>query len=107
MIIRYETSKYMEETKEFEIEDPKNVFLKGTNPYDGLPTYFGIWNNNNTLVIVTIISYRNISYERWLNTNLYTENDIKKYLKCNNNVKKITRNEFKEQIEHIRSIIEI
>lgn len=107
MIIKYENNKYVKEMKEFEIEDPKNVFLQGTNPYDGLDTYFGIWKNNNTLVIVTIISYRNISYECWLNTNLYTEGEIKKYLRENNNVKTITKNEFKEQIDHIRSIIEI
>lgn len=107
MIIEYETNKSVKEKQELEIEDTKNVFLKGTNPYDRLPTYFGIWSNNSGLSIVTIISYRTISYQHLLNKNLHTECDIKEYLKSNNNVQVITQNEFKELIQHIRTIFEI
>ncbi len=107
MIIEYETSKYVKENQRIEIPDTKNVFLKGKNPYDGLDTYFGIWNNNNTLVIVTIISWRTIYYERYLNTSVYTACNIKKYLEQNENVKVITKAEFKKQIDNIRSIMEI
>jgi len=77
MIIEYETSKYVKEYKKLEIEDTKNIFLKGRNIYDNLPTYFGIWVNNGALSIVTIISYRNISYEHWLNPNGYPESNIR------------------------------
>lgn len=42
MVIEYETSKYIKEKQKIEINDTKNVFLQGTNPYDGLSTYFGI-----------------------------------------------------------------
>lgn len=107
MIIEYETSKFVKEKKQLEIPDTKNIFLSGKNPYDGLDTYFGIWNNKNTLVIVTIISWRTIYFERYLNTNLYTDSDIKKYLEQNKNVKVITKAEFKKQIDNIRSIMEI
>lgn len=107
MIIKYETSEYKTESMQIEIEDTKNVFLQGTNPYDGLPTYFGIWNNKGTLVIITIISWRTIKYQRWLNPDGYTECDIKEYLKNNRNVKTITKEEFKQQIQNIREILEI
>lgn len=36
MIIKYEITEYSSVTKEIDIPDTKNVFLKGTNPYDGL-----------------------------------------------------------------------
>ena len=107
MTIGYEVSEYTKEHKKIEIQDTKNVFLQGTNPYDGLPTYFGIWNNKGTLVIVTIISWRTINYQRWLSLNGYTESDIKEYIKNNKNVKTITKEEFKEQIQNIRQILEI
>lgn len=106
-MIEYETRKFIDEKRQLNIEDSKNVFLKGTNPYDGLPTYFGIWQNNNKLSIVTIISYRNIKYASYLNTSLSTENDIKEYLRYNNNVKIIAKDEFKKQIQHINSILRI
>lgn len=107
MIIEYETSKYVKEKNKLEIVDTHNVFLNGKNPYDGLDTYFGIWTNKNTLVIVTIISWRTISYKCYLKTSLPTKNDIQEYLEHNKNVKIITKDEFKEQIQNIRSIIDI
>ncbi len=107
MVIEYTTSKYVSEIKKIEIEDTKNVFLEGRNPYDNLPTFFGIWIKGNCLSIVTITSYRNISYKHWLSTNGCTESHIRRYLEYNNNVKVITKDEFKEQINHIRSIFEI
>ncbi len=107
MNIEYETRKFVDEKRQFNIEDSKNVFLKGINPYDNLPTYFGIWENDNKLSIVSIISYRNIKYGCYLNTNLSTESDIKEYLRYNDNVKIITKDEFKEQIQKINSILRI
>ena len=61
MLIKYETSKYIKEKAQIEITDTKNVFLKGTNPYDGLNTYLGIWNKEKGIAIVNITSWRNIS----------------------------------------------
>lgn len=107
MIIEYQMSKYVKEKKQLEIADTHNIFLSGKNPYDNLPTYFGIWTNKNTLVIVTIISWRTISYKRYLNTNLSTKSDVQEYLEHNKNVQIITRDEFREQIQNIKSIIEI
>ncbi|MBS5857910.1 MAG: hypothetical protein KIC60_05430 [Clostridium sp.] len=105
MIIEYEVSKYIKEMQKLEIKDTKNVFLKGRNTYDNLPTYFGIWNNDGILSIVTIISYRTINYKHYLNENLSTKYDIEQYLKCNKNIEIISRNEFKEQIDNIISIL--
>lgn len=107
MIIEYETSKYVKETKKIEIKDTKNVFLKGNNIFDGLDTYFGIWVNNKKLSIVTIISYRTITYKHFLNENLSTLCDIQEYLKHNDNVIIIEKKEFEKQINHVKSIFKI
>ncbi len=107
MIIEYEISKYVKENKQIEILDTKNVFLKGKNPYDNMDTYFGVWINDNNLSIVTIKSWHTISYKSYLNTNLDTESDIQEYLNNNKNVTIITRDEFKEQIDNIRSILKV
>ena len=107
MIIKYTKSNFAKVEQSIEIEDTKNVFLRGKNPYDNLDTYFGIWANNNTLMIVTIISYRTIDYKRYLSTNLHTENDIKHYLEYNNNVVSISKDEFKKQLDFIKNIFKI
>lgn len=107
MLIEYEISKFEKQKAQIEITDPKNVFLKGTNPYDGLNTYFGIWTKDNGLAIVNITSWRNISYKYYLNKDLSTQVDIELYLEHNNNVKIISKEEFKKEIDHIRTILEI
>lgn len=107
MIIEYETSKYIKEKAQIEIQDTKNVFLQGKNPYDCLNTYFGIWINNSYLVIATFISGRNIHYEYYLNKNGYTEGYIKKYLENNKDIKIISKNEFRKQLEKINTILEM
>lgn len=83
------------------------MFLKGKNTLDNLPTYFGIWDNNGCLSIVTIISYRTITYKYYLNTKLPMESDIQNYLKFNDNIEVISKDEFKSQIEFIKEIMEI
>ena len=107
MIIDYKVGKYIYENQKIEIEDQRNVFLKGTNPYDGLSTYFGIWENENGLAIVTIISSRNISYEYSRDRAIHTESNIKDYLERNLNVKVISKQEFKQKLDSIQKIIEI
>lgn len=107
MIIEYNVSEYKTETKQIEIEDTKNVFLKGTNPYNGSRTYFGIWTNDNGLSIVTVVNGQNIYYEHSKSGRVYTQCDIKEYLKNNKNVSVITKAEFKEQIKYIRLLLDI
>ena len=107
MIIKYTTSKFINETKTIEIEDTKNIFLQGKNPYDNTNTYFGILENEQYLVIATIISNRSISYSYSTNKSVYTEADIKLYLHNNNNVTKISKDQFQEQLYKIKEIIKI
>lgn len=107
MIIEYEVSNFVKEQKCIEIEDTKNVFLKGINPYDGINTYFGIWSNDNYLSIVTIISNRCISYDCTTSKNVYTECDIKKYLANNKNIKVISKVEFADKLNSIIEKFEI
>lgn len=107
MIIKYEKTQYMTTTHEIDIPDTKNVFLKGTNPYDGLSTYFGIWTNKNCLVIVTLIGHRNISYEYSLNISNHTESDIKQYLERNKNVQKISKEEFQKELNFFIELVKM
>ena len=107
MIIEYEKNKYVTEIKQLEITDSKNVFLKGKNMYDNLTTYFGIWEKNAGLSILTIIRYSIIRYKYYLSTNLSTVCDIQEYLRNSNNVEIINKDEFKEQINYIKSIFKI
>lgn len=107
MVIEYEVSNFVKEKRTIDIKDTKNVFLKGTNPYDGLSTYFGIWSNKIYLCIVTLISDRCVSYEYTINKNVYTECNIKKYLADNRNVKVISKAEFIEKINNFKEKIEI
>lgn len=107
MVIEYEKDKFLKENHQIEIEDTKNIFLQGRNPYDGRNTYFGIWENKNYLVIATLISGRTISYEYSLDKNIYTECYIKEYLKSNNNVDVISKDIFKEELKRIKAILEI
>ena len=107
MIIEYEKCNFSKEQCNIEIKDLKNVFLKGKNPFDNLDTYFGIWVNNKQISIVTIISYRTVTYKHYLNENLSTICNIQEYLKHNDSVVIIDRKEFEKQINHIKSIFEI
>ena len=107
MVIVYEKDKFLKVNHQIEIEDTKNIFLQGRNPYDGRNTYFGIWKNKNYLVIATLISGCTISYEYSLDKNIYTECYIKEYLKSNNNVDVISKDIFKEELKRIKAILEI
>ena len=107
MQVEYEVKKLCIEHKRIYIEDEYNVFLKGTNPYDGLDTYFGMWKNNDYFVIVTLISNRNISYQSYRTIPANTEKDIKEFLEHNRNVDIISKDQFQEQINKIRKIINI
>lgn len=107
MVIEYEVSNFVKEKRTINIEDTKNVFLKGTNPYDGLSTYFGIWTNKVYLSIVTLISGRCVSYECTMNKYINTECDIKKYLSDNRNIKIISKAEFIEKLNNFKEKIEI
>ena len=106
MIIKYDKTQYSTVTHEIDIPDTKNVFLRGANSYDGTTTYFGIWSNERFLVIVTI-SKNTISYEYSVKKSIYTEEDIKKYLRNNRNVESITKERFKEQLNMFNAIVQI
>ncbi len=107
MIIEYETDEYIKQVHKIEIEDTKNVFLCGKNSYYNMDSFFGIWVNDNTLSIVTIIGYRTINYKCYLNTNISTKADIQEYLRYSKEVRVISRDEFKEQIKQINEILKI
>lgn len=90
-----------------EIEDFNNLFLKGIDPDNFLPTYFGIWINKSGLSIVTITGFRFVHYEHFNTTDVRTEFRIRDFLIKNINVHNIIKKEFKEQIKNVDLILEI
>ena len=106
MIIEYIESHYINKNHKIEIEDTKNVFLKGKSSYDEIDTYFGIWTNEKYLIIASI-NDRIIRYSYSLNKNSDTECDINNFLKCNSDIKKISREEFKMELDKIISKFEM
>ena len=106
MIIEYTESHYINENHKIEIEDTKNIFLKGKSHYDKLDTYFGIWTNEKYLIITTI-SKRNISYNYSLDKNGYTECDIQNFLRSNSDIQKISREQFKKELYNVISKFKI
>lgn len=108
MIISYETDKYIKEQHQMEIQDTKNVFLQGRCRYSRLVSYFGIWSNNNYLVIVTLRNNNCINYTFYSkDQNPCTETYIRQYLEENVNVDFISKDIFKEQLQKISLVLEI
>lgn len=107
MIIEYKTGRFIKESDQIEIADTKNVFLRGKHPDHRYTTYFGIWIHEETIRIVTIMGWHIIDYKCYLSSNLPVKDDILEYLEHNTDIKIITKDEFKEQVQHIRKIIDI
>ena len=103
MTIEYSIKKYIKETMSIDIVDTKNVFLKGKNIYDNTTTYFGIWDNGEEIVIAILVKNRYIYYTTSKIKSVFTEEDIKEYLSENKNVTVISREEFKENLDRIKS----
>ncbi len=106
MIINYKKSKYVTEEFEIEIEDIYNCFLQGNSENKNITEYLGIYTTNEYLIIIKIEEYSNIKLENWSNKNLYTENDIKIFLKGHKEVKVITKEIFKNKLKEILKILE-
>ena len=105
--IEYEKSKFVKEKKYLKLEDTKNLFFSGKNSNNGQNTFFGIWENENYLVIVTLLGNDKISYEYSKDKNIYTDNYIKEYLENNNYIDGISKGVFKKQFQNILRKLEI
>lgn len=107
MVIEYKPSKVIKMNNKLEITDTKNVFLKGKNPDNWFDTFFGIWPNDRGLVVITIIGWHTIKCKCYLDSNVSTNGDIQMYLENNKDVEIIPKEDFKFQIENMRSVMEI
>ena len=105
--MKYNESKYISKEKTIEIENPRNVFLKGTNIFDGLNTYLGIWINGEYLVKVTIMRSNCVYYEYLQEEYVSPESTINKYLEYNQDITTISREDFEKQLDKLKTIINI
>lgn len=102
--LSYEKPRVVMEQCEFEIEDDKNVFLEGYCE-DGQPCYFGVWQSNKGLRIVTITNHNDIKVQYSLYKSGYVNVDIKKFLSSHNNVNYISKEILFKEINDIKSLL--
>ena len=107
MKINYYADTFYKEERILEVKNPKNVFLKGKERFSSKNTLFGIWDNKEGLIIVTIKDQKEIRYDYSCDKNIYTECDIRQYLQQNEDVVKITKQEFKNVLKKTRKLIKI
>lgn len=104
MFIKYKVRKSTEYLTEREIPDIKNVFLKGTSPFSADTTYFALWEKEDYLVTVSMLLEGFINYQYFTDKSIDTTSLIKKFLKENHNVKVISKQTFKEQLDKFNII---
>ncbi len=95
------------ERVELEIEDIKNSFLKGNDKLNNLTNYLGICIDNQHLKIIEIRNQRMISIECLRNVSCGTLCDIERFIRNNDNVKIISRNEFKNELDRLIEILQL
>lgn len=90
---------------ELEIEDIRNVFLKGRDIHRNTNELLGIWIDKQGLKIVSILNQSAISIDCNRNVSVSTRVDIECFLKNHNNVVEISKEEFRKELNRIMSLL--
>jgi len=104
--IHYSKENFIKVECEFEIEDIKNVFLKGQDSFNRT-VYFGMWQNQNGDGITANVEDRKImfDYSRYGLTGSTV--NAKKFLQANKKVEKISKEVFFNKLDSIKKILVI
>ena len=105
MKVNYTKSKFVKEEYQFEIEDIHNCFLQGQREDTNITEYLGIYKTQKYLLIIEIQNQTNIIMQHYENKGVYTDNDIRDFLKRHTKVKEITKNIFKSKLNNIVEVI--
>jgi hypothetical protein len=103
--IFYEKSKFVREEHEFEIEDMKNVFLKGRDSSFNRTVYLGIWQNQNGGGVTATIGDREIKFDYSRYGLSESTANIRKFLESNRKVEKISKDLFFEKLDNIKNLL--
>lgn len=93
------------EELEFEVEDIKNVFLKGQDKIYNRTVCFGLWQYKAGFKVVTISSDV-ITFDHSICSSENTSIDIKKFLQSHNSVEKISQQQFISRLSNVKWIFE-
>ena len=104
---KHENNKTVLETKKIQIKNLRKVFLQGTKRYVPINTYFGLWTNKYNMLTLVVINSGHIFHTTFAKSNKLVKKFIKEFLKINRFTKVISKEEFKKEIDHVRSILEI
>lgn len=102
--IYYKKSKFIQEEYEFEIKDTHNCFLQGQNEKN-ITEFLGIYVTQKYLLIIEIQEQTNIIMKHYKNKSVYTNIDIKDFLRKHNKVKEISKKLFKEKLNNILEVL--
>lgn len=105
MLINYTKSKSIDEDYSFDIEDTHNCFLKGQRNDTNITEYLGIYTTKQYLLVVEIQNQINIIMQHWESKSVYTESDIRDFLKRHDAVKTITSDTFQHQLRNILEVL--
>ena len=105
-IINYTKEKLLKEEYKIEIEDTKNVFLKGRTPQKNEEIYFGIWkkSENGNEVTATIKS-RDIKFDYSIYGSIGSIVEIRHFIEANNKIEKISKDKFFKKLDTVKAIL--
>lgn len=107
MLISYTKTRFVEEKHSFDIEDTHNCFLKGQREDTNITEYLGIYTTEQYLLIIEIQNQTNIIMQHWESKSIYTESDIRDFLRKHEAVTNITLDTFRQQLNNILEVINV
>ena len=102
--IYYTKYRFIQEKYEFKVKDVHNCFLEGQNEKN-IAEFLGIYTTQKYLLVVEIQEQTNIIMQHYENKSVYTNMDIKDFLRKHNKVKEITENLFKKKLDNILEVL--
>ncbi len=94
------------ENIQLEIQDIRNCYLKGQDCRNNVKNYLGIWTDKKGLKIVSIFNQSAISVDYSKNPSVGTRVDIECFLKHNNRVVEISKEEFRKELSNILDLLD-
>lgn len=98
IIVKYYEVECVRKEYEMKIDDPHYSFLEGQNKDYNIIEYLGVWTKDNALKICEITYQDTIRIKSYVCKGIYTECIFKHFLEMHNNVKKISEDKFKEEL---------
>lgn len=96
--IKYKKMEIIDKEYEIQMKDLHHCFLQGKDEDYNTTEYFGIWTTDKELKICEIKNQDTIKIKTFKNKNIYTYNDIRKFLENHNRVMPINKETFMNEL---------